>query len=101
LQGWFLVLVETEFATLPPTIELGTQSVDGASLMVQVPVDRHPLLLLPTLDGRHVPVQVERNLLPGIKPTLGRDLGKRFVEGRFVHWLSCKASGDKRTDCNA
>lgn len=43
--------------------------------MVQVTVDGHPLLLLPALDGRHVAVQVEGNLLPGIQPTRGRGLG--------------------------
>jgi len=74
-QGWLRFLLSTEFAALPPSIEFGTQGVDGTSLVVLVPVDRHPLLLLPALDGRYVPVQVEGYLLPGIKPTLGWGLG--------------------------
>src|SRR5579863_2361981 len=69
--------------------------------MVQVPVDRHPLLLLPALDGRHVPVQVEGNLLPGIKATLRRDLGQRFVERRFGHWPLLGAVRRRVPDCTA
>jgi hypothetical protein len=33
-QGWLLFLLETDFAVLPPSIELGTQDIDGASLLV-------------------------------------------------------------------
>ena len=69
--------------------------------MVQVAVDRHSLLPLPALDGRHVPAQVRGNLLPGIKATLGRGLGQRFVGEWFAHSPSCERSGDNRPDCNA
>src|ERR1700691_1411935 len=90
-----------EFAALPPGIELGTQGIDGAALVVQVAVDRHSLLPLPALDGRHVPAQVRGNLLPGIKAMLGRGLGQRFVEEGFAHSPPWERSGDSRPDCNA
>ena len=54
-------------------------------LVVQVPVNRHPLPLLPALDRGHVAVEVCRDLLPRIQPVFGRSLGWRCAKGWVAH----------------
>ncbi len=68
-----------------PGIQLRAQRVHRAPLVVQMPMHRHPLTLLPALDSRHVAAQVGRNFFPGIQPLFCRFVGKRHFKGRFTH----------------
>src|SRR5215831_13793935 len=52
---------------------------------MEMPVDRHPLPLLPTLDRSHVAIEVGRDLFPGIQPTLLCLCGRRFARERLAH----------------
>src|SRR5258707_12378524 len=52
---------------------------------MHVPVNRHPLPLLPSLHRRHVAVQVGRDLLPRVQPVLGQLRGWRCVGESLAH----------------
>jgi len=54
-----------------PRIEFFGQCIHRAPLIVQMPVDWHPLFLLPALDGAHVAAQVGSDFLPRFKALLG------------------------------
>ncbi len=51
-----------------PGIQLGSHRINRATLVVQMPMDRHPLSLLPALDGRDVAVEIGGNLFPRVQP---------------------------------
>ncbi len=55
-----------------PRVELRPRRIDGAQLVVEMPVDRHPLALLPTLDRTDVALEVRGDVLPRIEPVVGR-----------------------------
>jgi len=62
-----------------PRVQLRLGSVDRAYLVMQVPVDRHSLALLPALDRGHIALEVGRDLLPRIQPVFRQRLGRRFT----------------------
>ena len=68
-----------------PGIQLGSGRIDRANPVMQMPVDRHALPLLPALDCGHVAFEVNRDLLPRIQPVFRRSRGWRRTKGRFVH----------------
>ena len=73
----FRYLAQILSAALQPCIQLGSQGVNGATLVVQVAVDRHGLPLLPALNRRHIAAEIRRDFLPRIQPVFGRFLGRR------------------------
>ena len=64
-----------------PRIQFRPGGVDRAHPVMQVPVDGHPLPLLPALNGGHVAFKVGRNLLPRIQPVFDRPLACRGSGG--------------------
>ena len=67
-----IVLSCREIPAARPRVQLRPGGVDRAHPVMQVPVDGHPLPLLPALDRGHVAFEVGRNLLPGIQPVFLR-----------------------------
>src|SRR3954464_12197412 len=64
---------------------------------MHVPVDGHPLPLLPALDGGHVAVKVGGDFLPRIQPVLGRSDRWQCTRGSFAHrtlLIDCRESRD-------
>jgi hypothetical protein len=72
----FLFFLQTQFAALQPSIELGTERVDRAALVVDMAMNGHALTLFPALDGTDVPFYITGNFLPGIKGDLGGLVGR-------------------------
>ena len=64
----FLFLLQTQSAALHPGIEFRTERVNRSHPVMQVPVNRHSLPLLPALDCGHVAIEVGRDFLPRIQP---------------------------------
>src|SRR5882724_2349300 len=52
---------------------------------MKVPVNGHPLPLLPALDRSHVAVEVCRDFLPRIQPVFGRSVKRRCPKGWLFH----------------
>ena len=50
----FVFFLQAQFAALQPSIELGTERVDRAALVVDVAMNGHALALFPPADGRDV-----------------------------------------------
>jgi hypothetical protein len=61
------LFLQTQVAALQPSIELGTECVDRAALVVDVAMNGHTLTLFPALNCAHVPFNVSGNFLPGIE----------------------------------
>ena len=68
-----------------PRIQFRPGRVHRAHPVMQVPMDGHPLPLLPPLDRRDVAFEVGRDLLPRIQPVFKRSLGWRCTKGRIAH----------------
>ncbi len=56
-----------QFPALQPSIELGTERVDRAALVVDVAMNGHALKLFPALNRADVPFYVSGNFLPRIE----------------------------------
>ena len=70
---------------------------------MQVPVNGHPLPLLPALDRRHVAVEVRRDFLPRIQPVFGRSHGWRCAKGWFAHralLIGPQSSTTRESNCS-
>src|SRR5260370_35914588 len=80
-------------------MESRSERVDRDKPVVKVPVNGHPLALLPALDCSYVSLEVGRNLFPGIQPVPRRAFGWRCSRERFGPSNLLK---DKRLcDCNS
>ncbi len=66
-----VVLCCSKIPTARPCVQLRTESIDRAHPVMEVPVNRHPLALLPALHRGYVAVQVCRDFLPRIQPLFG------------------------------
>src|SRR5260370_4327276 len=66
-------------------MESRSERVDRDKPVVKVPVNGHPLALLPALDCSYVSLEVGRNLFPGIQPISRRAFGWRCSRERFGH----------------
>ena len=77
-----------------PGIELGAEGVDGALLIVQVPVHRHALAPLPPLRGGDVTLDVRGNGLPRIELVLERSCRRALIWGPSVHRTLLVRLGD-------
>ena len=85
-QGSVIILLGwRKIPAAAPRIQFRPGGVDRAHPVMQVPVDGHPLPLLPALDRGHVAVEVSRDLLPRIEGIFGRSLGWRCGCGWLVH----------------
>ena len=76
----FLFLLQTQFAGLQPGIELRTERVDRAALIVNVAMNWHALALFPSLHGTDVPFYITGNFFPGIRAD------RRGLVGRLWRW---------------
>ena len=86
LRLWVLLsFVHPRLRSSNPAVELLGQRVDGAALVVHMPMDRHALPLLPALDGRDVTIQIGRDFLPRVQPLTRRLLRDRDFVRRLVH----------------
>ena len=78
----------TSTAVASPLIQFRLESIDGAPLVVPMPVDGHCLPLFPALHGGYIAVKVYRDFLPRIQPVLRRPR----AWGLFSHLHSLKDS---------
>jgi hypothetical protein len=61
---------------LPPGIDLGLVSMDRSALPVSMAVDRQAFVFLPQLNRPNFTLQIRGNVLPGIQPVLGLNIGR-------------------------
>lgn len=74
-----------DIAASGPGVQLCTRRVHRPHFVVDVSVNRHPLALLPSLDGRNIAAEIGRDFLPGIQPVFGCIHERWSARGRFVH----------------
>ena len=68
-----------------PAFQFGLERVDGATLCMFVAVNWKRLNLLPALDRRDTAPEERRDLLPGIKPVVGRIHAGRLLVVQLSH----------------
>ena len=74
----------TRTTALNPAIQLLRESVNRAALVMHMPVNRHSFALPPSLDDRHIAVQIGGDFLLRVEPRFGR-----LPHGRdVVRWVT-------------